>query len=667
MRIKKLITSNTKGQNINEELGGRDIYLGPNGSGKTTRLESLMGGILGYVPHRGKSLDSLFSMCSGDQMNITLETESLTWTRTIEEKSTKKKSTGEKVFSLSSTTSIFPPRTEKTEDERRDRISNEVGNFSLMFDLSEFLGMSEEKQRSFIFALSPIDAKWTKDAVLNALTNPTSALKIQLTQIWSDNQSIHDNIAIMLNWCKEQLKELKKKLKDSSATKETLLKQKQEIGDPKSTTELREEITKAREQLLDIEKQIAAGRERNNERMRILNEISKLQSEPKESIGIVPDINELIKTSDTLQQMLTKAKEEVIGTQSELDSKRNKYASMAQEFAALEAKLSSIESQKQTTKSFKNICPVTKKHCKVDFSEIIAEWDEEIKQLKLAVKKSKSQLEIMAKEGTSISVVLRDKQKAVEQGQSLLIAAERAIGEGELIKHKHEVQIEYQKKAEERVDELNRRIAQLDIPDISLLEKTRYGIQERIPALELEIKKQDEILTVRKSFEKAKIAEIETQEEVEAFDRACHDLGPNRLQGEVLSGSLGSLVDKANQLLAGVSKSFNLRIELQDKNDKPCFKMFWQKSEDVRIPFESLSGGEKIIFSVALISALVILKNPPVKAICIEASEVDTHNLSTLLEAINQMGTEIDNFVVATHVSPSEMITNWTIHKLEKS
>jgi exonuclease SbcC len=671
MKLTRLVTSNTKGQDLDDELSGRDLFVGPNGTGKSTRLEATIGGILGHIPSKGKTLSDFFSIASDSVMDVTLKTDTdFSCTRTITEKAKRKKGTSEKTFSLSNSISVFPPKGESKDAEFKERIKAEFGDFAVMLDLDEFLEMSDERKRAFIFSLTnPEDFGWNRDRVSDELAKNLSneGLASTLMKIWDDSKSIQDNIAIMLKWAKEELSGLKKQLKAAQATKATLLKQKQEVGSlPSSLPQIEEELQKAREELNTVSAQIAAQKEKVK-RFKTLKEIAsslelKLDQPipPAANAKEVATLEERLKQTKENAEMLSERRQKL---QDNIGQMREKYTEASKKLKDEAVKQKILDQQVTTLRSSEK-CPLLGETCPSQdrLQERTVELTEKLLDADKAVQDAEKEVKRLDKEGHAEQEAVQRCMSDTEALSKLIVSLTNELAQMKQVNKEAEAVQANQAEAQKQLDKIKSELSELDIQDIEPLNVAEAGVRERIKELEAKRKQQQEVNDLLKSFDKAKLQEMELEEKVESFEDACIFLGPSQLQGDMLKQTIAPLTSKINELLQKTSDQYNLDVELVDKNGKEIFNMCWHKDDKV-IPFESLSGGEKVIFSTALLCALVLLKNPPLKVICIEASEVDAQNLTTLLQAINDFGNEIDNFLMATHVKPTEP-AGWSMHIL---
>jgi len=651
MKLNKITTSNTKGRNIDCELSGRDIFTGPNGAGKTTHLESVMAGILGYIPGKGKKLEDVFNMASGTEMAITLAAENgFSCTRTINQKVTRKRSTGEKTYSLTSSTSIFPPKSEKTESQKKTRISEEFGDFALMFDLDEFLAMSDDKKRSFIFSLTdPSKFGWDKEKVFESIKKEFSDEDMlgPLEQIWDNNIGVPDNLANMVDWAKSQLSEAKGALKSAIASKQELLEQKQSMGgSQRPRHQIKEELDASREKLENTTKIIAANAEKVSMLVSLKEEKARLEEALKQDIPEPKNMDDLNKKLKLESDKAVEAKERVDRLRAKRSELGEKLAGQRSEKKVLQERLDGI------TQSI-GICPLTGKDCP-DSTAIEAfkkELKAKIEELSNSMKELGGMIEETDNIGLEAAASLSEKEAS-----SNAIAKEIADEKVLIEKRKRIADIR------EDLEKTTRKIAETVITDTEIMEKAVAGIKERIAELEKEGEGGQEIHDIEKAFDRANLSSIDLEEKIERIEDLCILMGTGRLQGNILEDTVSPLVEKINQLLQKTCESYNLTLDLYDKNGRPTFSLAWDKGGTI-IPFESLSGGEKAVFSVAILCALVIAKDPPVKVLCLEASEIDQKNLDMLLGSVEDFGSDIDNFLIATHITPSEA-PSWSVHAL---
>ncbi len=119
---------------------------GPNGSGKTAIIQAVRLSLLGYDPETGKQLNQTRKLIAPNvaEAEIGLSFDSGFGIR--------------RRFGEKSDTQVLPPRGEKNGRECQERINEETGGLVVSLDLGEFLDLSDEKRRGWLFEHLPRDA-----------------------------------------------------------------------------------------------------------------------------------------------------------------------------------------------------------------------------------------------------------------------------------------------------------------------------------------------------------------------------------------------------------------------------------------------------------------------------------------------------------------------------
>ncbi|GJQ40454.1 MAG: hypothetical protein JETCAE02_28660 [Anaerolineaceae bacterium] len=102
--------------------------------------------------------------------------------------------------------------------------------------------------------------------------------------------------------------------------------------------------------------------------------------------------------------------------------------------------------------------------------------------------------------------------------------------------------------------------------------------------------------------------------------------------------------------------------DLATDRDKPVLLLGWAR-RGTRVPVEQMSGGEYAIFVAAIQFAMIVLRNPPLKIMCIDGSELDATAMDALCAALSACAADLDHVFVASHLPPPESAREWTIVK----
>lgn len=87
----------------------------------------------------------------------------------------------------------------------------------------------------------------------------------------------------------------------------------------------------------------------------------------------------------------------------------------------------------------------------------------------------------------------------------------------------------------------------------------------------------------------------------------------------------------------------------------------WTKPDGSEISVQALSGGEWAIFAAALTTAILILRNPPVKFLLIEGGEMDETTLPQLLAGVTAFMDRLTGALVMTPRAPGKKPKGWTL------
>jgi hypothetical protein len=87
----------------------------------------------------------------------------------------------------------------------------------------------------------------------------------------------------------------------------------------------------------------------------------------------------------------------------------------------------------------------------------------------------------------------------------------------------------------------------------------------------------------------------------------------------------------------------------------------WTKPDGSEISVQALSGGEWAVFAAALTTAVLILRNPPLKFLLIEAGEMDDTTLPQLVAGVTAFMDRLTGALVMTPRAPTRKPKGWTV------
>lgn len=691
-KITSLATRNIKGFDLNENLTGREIYLGPNGSGKSARLESLIFGMHGCLPWLGKKEETTFQLSSGEFMTVNLSTDGgFSFGRTIRRKVTKHRD-DTKSYRYTASYSVFPDQGEQTAKEKAQRIVDEIGSFPMMFDLNEFMGMSDDKKRAFIFSLSsPEKHGWDRQRVMDVLED-LKADTDTVSEMWGDDQGLIFNVLMIDIELRKQLRDAKAVKKDKDAAKVEIIKMRQEMTEEatESLSVINEKLTDHTKQREDTRVEIARAEEASKNHKALVGELQKIRDERLDNSSVgkhdVPaaekEHEEAIQKEADLGSQLDESQRHTSKLQETLRTLESDKGTCERELAAGD-KRSHIQEMIDTID--KVGCPLAGEECKTDLSaykeSLKEKWQENDDLVNETLRPGRDRvlIEIGKTEQRAIGSQKKSRALRKEITEARKDTKAKRATANKFIKENDETSnlSSSLEKEESRVNGLLK--SSTPGSDTTAQSRMLEGLEHQINQLEQDRKKQESILSVEVNFEKANVAAAEAEEKVEDLDALVKALGPSGLQKQIMDDVIGPISTTINNLLKHIpsedGSEYKIQFNLFDMNGKESFEIV-RPMGGFEISYHSLSGGQQILFGTALIVALVLLADPPTKVMCIEAAELDSENFFRLLKALDSIGEDIDNIMVAScnddivsqlEASEVDKIGSWSVIKLSNT
>lgn len=701
MSIKKVIIENVKGTSVEQELTGTDIFVGSNGIGKSTRIESLGTALLGYVPGAGKTPSETFKLSSDNEaMKVGLELDGFSFIRTFSRNERKKKGTGETEVGFSESVSISPSKGEKTNTKKKARIEQEVGSFPVMLDFGQFLNLSDSKRRDFIYSLSSNNDSWNKERLQHfledeLLTTETEVndpdyyetlqeiIQESLTQ-FPDNFSFDDGLTALSDYVDDQLKYWNKNKKDSEGAVRSLADLKnQERETDRNARQNKEELSKLREKHMDLKEQLAKDtvkKQAHDKKMARIEElktgIDNLKNTPKHSN------EELEKQIIELQGQLKPVPESKSADYMDKADDLSKQSEQAKqeawnyksEYQKLESRRDQIQSTVDTINENKGVCVIQKQiSCHKDFTPYvehatkqIAELDKRMNELesqgvqkqeeskKLQDEAQAQRLEAQ-KDNNNFRDVVNFNKQITDQINSLKeeIAANDRKNEN-LQNNIDQLEVELNKLESEPVDA----VAPLDV-----LEKQQASVLDQINELEVKVQEQEKvknkIQTLRQTMFESKKATMKA----DSYKDIKAQLGSNGVRGLIVKEQLEPIKKDIEANLKLMAIDYEVFFQTTSDSGQEVFQFGWIK-EGRKTNFDSLSTGEKLIYLIAFMVTILERANPELKVLAIDNLEnLDKGNFKNALEGLKKLSGKLDNIILAGVVDVPD-VDGWKVWNL---
>lgn len=702
-KITSLHLDGYKGQNVVENLSGLDMFVGPNGAGKSSRPEGLSLAMLGYIPGRQKRPEETMKVSAGDEMSVglTLDT-GFGFMRTFTRNETYSRSTGETKISIKESLSVTPSKGESTETARKNRVAQELGNFSIHLDFAEFEAMSPAKKREYLYQFVEDTDDWTKEDVANWITsavltqeletnNPDAyAIAEKITAdalaIWAEGLTVEEGVLAMLEWAKEQQSVWNAKKKDAAGAVRQLadLKNQMEATD-RDIAANKEALESLRSELIEVEKELSRGQEVKktfeNRKARISEREAKI-ADLKKELGPV-DTAHLDTQIGNLRKLIVDVNLDTTNLDSQIDdaSSRRKIAEQTlsqtrQSKAREETRLDTLTRSAEMATEAGGLCVISKMvACPKDFTPFLSHIEEQRKSTQGVIQTLTEQEEEQAKEVEFIENEIRNLNG---DKKSLLTSAQQTQANNADINRKinnlEREKMDLDNRAKQRADQLNVQKTELEhllkesvtpVPDLEVLELQSKGLQGQITEMAGKISAQETQRATLMNMQASMLDNKDAEYRWSACASISEALGPKGVQGELLKGGLEPLREtiQGNFNLLGIPHPFQFRTE--NDRGREIFDFGWVKS-GVFVGFDSLSTGERLMVLLAVLAALLQGGDAKVRALIIdEFQSLDEENFKATLEGLKKLyhAEQLDNVLIAG-VLPITELDGWNVRVL---
>ncbi len=680
MRVTKISVHGLKNQDAEYHLGPVSIFTGPNGSGKTSILQAVRFAVLGHDPSLGKAAEKIAPLMAADEMAVRLTAEKdggakLSVTRTLTNKGGK----------LSHGVRVLPSDGEEKLAHLQARVAQELGGFVPVFDLGELLGLSPDKRRAFLFALAS-EAGTLKAADLRAMacdripqgcSDEVQAAAVALVDKFlglasrDGAETAHDVIERVVAALKAEESALNAERKHKHASLQGLT---DELAGLPAVAGSLDTV------LQDVEALNA--------------QIGAATTELEGSRARLAEYRRAVARKQEIERARRTAAEDVSGRLAEIQ------ASLAEQRERLTAQISGAEQCKLAVDEMDGLL-LTARDREASAKSALAAAQAEREGGERLLKA----LGTCEMEGdprcclTQRRVRLAGKAQDIE---AMTAEIQAAVGDRRQMVENREGALKALKTAEAEVERWR---AQTDAlgRDVGGLEKTlaaraaslqRLGeeeaglapVLEAAPVIDLEVleqhlkgvqatraQKQSAIVAItrREAIEKAlqgaRAALAQADVSAESLKAVKVAVGPKGLQGEAARVTIEPLIQAANQVLGQLPAGKALGVRTLSERGDEVLDIGWERDGKL-IPFETLSGGERIQFAAALAVGLHDLKPLPLRVLLVDdLQSVDAANRVPFVRALAAMVEhgKLDNVVLAS-VEPvdTDGLEGVTHHKL---
>ena len=716
--ITKLTFSGLKGQQRAHDIGSLTLIKGPNGSGKTAALQAIMIGFLGYEPRLGKRPEATMALAEDGRMSVEILTDKGFGVTRLFAFDPAKQSVSQEIR--------LRGRAEMLQKEAEAEVAAALGNFPVMFDLAEFTSMSPDRQRDFIFHLSPLDGrKWNPSSLLEGVAFRalvenlgeavvSEALKIKgggamrafdkmaprrrqtatgtlmakldpayrvtlddvLRQIEAHcSDDIQSSLAGMLAALKSRARSARARRAECVSAVRALTEERAKHADAAAgVEEMRAALAEAEARLSALARTAGAGDEKRKERARRAAEIadairnkreriSEIENEPAPDIAALKAASEEcaraireIPDASAFADELNAIEETLAAAAARRDASVRAKAELEGKTASLRAAIDALRADVALFREGR--CPVCGAPAEsAHIAALIKRKNEEAARLAAQAEEKGRALEAEARvleyfERETKSLAARRAEVSSRIGSA--VEAARAK-ERELADLERRFALACQDRAHraEAIDALEAEITELGSslaedshdgeasPEDGRVAECRAEI-ERMRAILAEKERARSLLdaiTERIALARRGAVESDVVKDLAAAVRSLRDA--------LVAGIIGPLQKTVDEILPEINPAYRSYFALADMRGREGFE-FGRLRSARRIPFASLSGGETVLFSAALVTALILRADPREKVLLIEMGELDDANARALLVGLARISHYLDNIVVAS-------------------
>lgn len=632
-RITAVTMENFKGSTGSIPLTGRDFFVGPTGIGKSRILDAITISLLGYHPKQDKKPMALMkAFSSGNPMTVGIECEDGTkLSRTFEERGGK----------FSADVDIFPAYQEKGLAAKAARVTDEFGNFPVMFDISEFLLLSNDKQRDFVFKYLQ-SVGWDKEKVIEEMRSVSDDTKLidTIFACWHPSHDTQTGLGNVIAYLKDQISYLNKRLKETEAAGRqiTMIKQQQAQMSLSIIEKLKTEIEEHRARLNELSGELATINENNRQVSQQYNKKCAALAILKSKIA-----DEDLSDRAAIENALKDATNEYADMANEdaTEIRKAHDAATTSKFSIMKNKMQFERQAMDLAKLIESVqkqqCPLIKDKCLQDFTDLITQRKSDIENLKASINEHTVRANILDSQINTLKANLDEIDARRKTWQDMAAWIGKLKDGIKTIDDAATLESEIQSlPATQDITKLQAEVQTLTLAASSKQTQLTEAEKQKNTLSTLQV-----TLTDRKN----------TEESLNTHKALLAALGPKGIQGRIVKESLSPMLEDINTLLCQIDPTKQFYVELTDEKDNEVFEFMCRKDSGVVVPVTSMSSGESVIGYTALIAAFIKLGSPKGKYLLIDNMEHisnrgESRFRDNFLAGIDRIAEGFDNIIL---------------------
>lgn len=686
--IKEIIMENIKGQNTIQKLTGKDIIVGLNGVGKTTRLQALGISLMGYVPGNGKQNAETYKLCSGNDMTVGVVTDTnFKATRTFSRKINNGKD-GSISYSYSQDINVYPSKSEGKNSEKENRIAEELGNLPVMLDFGEFLKLSDNKRRDFIYSLSPRKkSDWDRDKVEQYLKDELLTIDLEVNnpdQYQIMEQIIFDcikqfpegfdvqaGLQSMTDWAKNKRSHWREEKDNAQGAVRKIADLKNKLKETdRNLIKNKKELEELQQKYVEIEKRLIEAKRNKEAYDKHVEKVNNLQTKIKElsnkeidtDTAVIDEKIKLMKANLEDQvdytEKIQKEKDDLKEIQEAKINLTEKISNLKNKLVELKVKLEHYQENVDAINNHENICVIDNKiACGKDFSKYLEYAEGEIDKYQTAItnlnesisneetklQKINAKIKLTAQEIEDLEKKKDLQTKKAEQARTAIAALEKERDQKVNAETIHQNNL---KNLQDQLKEVHDEKLEAVIP-MEPLEKSKAGYLARAKELKEKIEEQGKAKTTLSSLKSTMIDSKKAQYYYTNFRSLYDVLGASGIQGELVKEILEPIREDIQENFRAMGLDYEFYFRTETEGGKEIFQFGWKNDFGDRRNFDALSTGQQILLLIALMTTIIEKADPVAKILAIDKIEnLDLPNFEKVLQGANCISGKLDNLLL---------------------
>lgn len=680
--IKQVKFNNFRNKKGEQELTGFDVFTGPNGSGKSSVINAIQLTVTGSVNSYNQPKD-IINNANGDSFSVGVETSNgFSAEREFDKKTRKSKDKDTGVVTKSTVFSqkINVSKPARTNKDKEKVIVEELGIIPMAFDFASFSGLTDTGKKEYLLSYLNEKLKYDKKDMFAYLDAAIKTEKL-------DRDSFYKNFEVLFK--KAESKDILGKAKEITAiSKENLSFLKKEESRLKMSIEKmteqitefsvnnkelnleKEKLNKLTETLVSLEKQkslIEADNKKAAENIKKIEAINKEIEEikkttirkpediQKELVALEEKLKEVIHFQKIVADNVSKLSEQYKLVNNETQALRLKHNKIKEDGTSLKVEYQTEVALLEEVENTKGHCKINLSiPCNADFSKWVVEKKKELlikkEALTKKVKEFKEIDDLLTKNEKSLEDISNKREHYItKQSAGALknseLSNKKTAFSTELEKSKNFISLKDEKIKSKLKEIENLENDKKEIKDISKLDNNINNTNKEITEIKDLISKKEQVNVLQKQITALKTEYSEVNKNLDFHNFIVKYMGVKGIQAEILRRLVEPFINEINDNLALLDFKKKFFIKTLDSNDKEVFDFGIDN-----ILFDTLSRGQQLILSIAMISAFIGNSNSPTKIICLDnINELDVLNIEKTLVGLKAIKDKynIDNILVA--------------------